>query len=99
VAGGEPRTLRLEIYGPLARSDLPGLYARTCKLLREHEIDLVLCNAAGVTADAVAVEGLAQLRLAARRRGAEVRLSNASRELLELIDFMGLAKTLPEQRA
>jgi ABC-type transporter Mla MlaB component len=94
-----PCTLLLEVYGPLSRPDLPGLYARTCALLGEHEIDLVLCGVAGVAADAIAVEALARLQLAARRRGAEVRLSGASPELLELVDFMGLREALPEERA
>jgi ABC-type transporter Mla MlaB component len=93
-----PRTLILEVYGPLARSDLPGLYARTCRLLGEHEIDLVLCSVTRIAADAVAVEALARLQLAARRRGAKVRLHRASPELLDLVAFMGLREALPEGR-
>jgi ABC-type transporter Mla MlaB component len=92
-----PRTLLLEVYGPLARSDLPGLYARTCSLLRQDEIDLVLCSVAGIAPDAVAVEALARLQLAARRCGAEVRLHRASPELLEVVEFMGLTEALPEE--
>ena len=94
-----PRTLVLEVHGPLARSDLPGLYARTCALLGEHEIDLVLCSVGEVAPDAVAVEALARLQLASRRRGAAVRLTEASPELLEVVEFMGLTEALPEERA
>jgi ABC-type transporter Mla MlaB component len=90
-----PRTLLLEVYGPLTHSDLPGLYARTCALLAEHDIDLVLCSVAGVAPDAVAIEALARLQLAARRRGAQVRLSGAPPDLLALVDFMGLGEVLP----
>ncbi len=96
VSSAPPRTLMVEVYGPLARSDLTGLYTRTCRLLREHEIQLVLCSVAGVSADAVAVEALARLKLAAGRRGAEVRLVEASVELVKLVDLMGLAEALPE---
>jgi hypothetical protein len=42
------------------------------------------------------VDALARLQLAARRRGCVIRLRHASPELLELVDFMGLADVLPE---
>jgi ABC-type transporter Mla MlaB component len=48
----------------------------------------------GVPADAVAVDALARLQLAARRHGCELRLRNASPELRELIAFMGLRDVL-----
>jgi anti-anti-sigma regulatory factor len=48
----------------------------------------------GVPADAVAVDALARLQLAARRHGCELRLRNASPELRELIAFMGLQRVL-----
>jgi ABC-type transporter Mla MlaB component len=92
------RTLLLEVYGPLVRSDLPGLYARTCRLLRQQAIDVVVCSVSGVAADAVAVDALARLQLAARRLGADVRVRGASRDLLALVDFMGLREALPEER-
>ena len=92
-----PRTLVLEVRAPLARSDLPGLYARTCALLGEREVEVVLCGVAGIAPDAVAVEALARLQLAARRAGAEVRVFGASRALRELIEFMGLGEVLPEE--
>jgi ABC-type transporter Mla MlaB component len=44
--------------------------------------------------DAGTVDALARLQLTARRSGATVRLRNASHELLELIDFMGLNEVL-----
>ena len=46
----------------------------------------------GVDADAVTVDALARLQLAARRHGCQVRLRNASSELLELVAFMGLQR-------
>jgi hypothetical protein len=50
----------------------------------------------GVDPDAVTVDALARLQLAAHRSGCRVRLQNASPALLRLVDFMGLADVLPE---
>jgi ABC-type transporter Mla MlaB component len=47
-----------------------------------------------VQVDAGTVDALARLQLTARRSGARVRLRNASRELVELVDFMGLSEVL-----
>ena len=47
--------------------------------------------------DAVTVDALARLQLAARRNGSEIRLQNASAELLELAGFMGLRGVLQRQ--
>jgi anti-anti-sigma regulatory factor len=44
--------------------------------------------------DAGTIDALARLQLTARRSGACVRLCNASAELLELVDFMGLKDVL-----
>jgi hypothetical protein len=56
---------------------------------------VVLCDVRGVKPDAVTVEALAWLQLFAHRHGFHVRLCHASRELLELIAFMGLSDVLP----
>jgi ABC-type transporter Mla MlaB component len=89
------RVLELAVYGPIARSDLPGLCDRVCALLGSSAADLALCDVRGVEPDAVTVEALARLQLGARRHGCEVRLRNASDELLELVGFMGLRDVLP----
>lgn len=57
---------------------------------------VVFCDVQGVTADAVTVDALARLQLAARRCQCQVRLRGASRELRELVLFMGLADVLPD---
>jgi anti-anti-sigma regulatory factor len=44
--------------------------------------------------DAGTVDALARLQLTARRSGACVRLCNATAELRELVDFMGLSDVL-----
>ena len=88
--------ITLAIDGPITRSDLPGLYRRVCAVLRMETPALVVCELRGVVADAVAVDALARLALAAHRHGSQVRLGGACEELLELITFMGLADVFGE---
>lgn len=91
-----PETIAFAICGPIARADLPGLCARVCGLLEHAGADVALCDVSGVGADAVTVDALGQLQLAARRHGCQVRLRQASSELRELLAFMGLEDVLPE---
>jgi ABC-type transporter Mla MlaB component len=91
-----PEPLAFTIYGPITRADLPELCARVCTLLEGSGGRVVLCDVGGVEPDAVTVDALARLQLAAQRRGCQVRLRHASSELLELVDFMGLKNVLPE---
>jgi ABC-type transporter Mla MlaB component len=98
MTAASPRSVTLRIRAPLLSADLPGLYERTCALLVDVSVDVLLCDVAGVAADAVAVDALARLALAARRRGCEVRLRGASKELLALVDFIGVADVLREWR-
>jgi hypothetical protein len=48
----------------------------------------------GLPADVRTLDALARLQLAARRLGFELRLRDASRELLALVDLAGLAGVL-----
>jgi ABC-type transporter Mla MlaB component len=84
------------IWGPIARDDLPGLCDRVCVLLRERGPGVARCDVTGVEPDAVTVDALARLQLAAMRLGCQVRLANASSELRELVAYMGLSDVLPE---
>ena len=88
-------TVAFAIEGPIARADLPGLCDRVCALLQGSGAGIALCDVGGVDVDAVTVEALARLQLAARRHGCQVRLRSASTELLELVAFMGLRDVLP----
>jgi ABC-type transporter Mla MlaB component len=90
-----PHTLGFAIRGPIARSDLPGICSRVCALLEGLDEAAVLCEVEGIEPDAVTVEALARLQLAARRQGCRVRLRGASADLLELVAFMGLSHVLP----
>jgi ABC-type transporter Mla MlaB component len=92
----EPRAIAFSIHGPIARADLPGLCDRVCALLRESRAEVAYCEVDGVEADAVTVDALARLQLAARGYACTVRLRGASDELRSLVDFMGLADVLVE---
>ena len=89
------RTITFAIWGPIARGDLPGLSDRVCALLSEGGATLAFCDVTGVDVDAVTVDALARLQLAARRQQCRIRLRNASDELRDLIAFMGLDEILP----
>jgi len=89
-------TIVFAIDGPIARADLPGLCDRVCELRQRSRPEVALCDVRGIDVDAVTVDALARLQLAARRHGCTVRLQNASSELLELVAFMGLQNVLAE---
>jgi len=91
-----PHEVAFAIHGPIAAADLPGLCDRVCALLPGGGV-VALCDVVGVPPDAVTVEALARLQLAARRRGCEVRLRNAEPALLELVELMGLTHVLPDR--
>jgi ABC-type transporter Mla MlaB component len=84
----------LTIRGPLERADLPGLFERTCALLEVAGPEMLRCEVDGVAADAVAVDALSRLALAARRQGCCVCFRGASAELRALVAFLGLAEVL-----
>jgi hypothetical protein len=54
----------------------------------------IVCDVGAVAPDAVAIDTLARLQLAARRLGLEIRLRHASSELRELLAFAGLRDVL-----
>jgi ABC-type transporter Mla MlaB component len=96
MAAPAPQTIAFAIDGPIARADLPGLCERVCALLETSGADVALCDVRGIDPDAVTVDALARLQLAARRHGRHVRLRRPSAELLELLAFMGLRDVLPD---
>lgn len=84
------------IRGPIARDDLPGLYQRVCGALTRAGPGLLVCDLGEIAVDAVAVDALARLALAARRHSCQISLRGASPQLRELIAFMGLAEVFPD---
>jgi ABC-type transporter Mla MlaB component len=102
---GAPQTVAFAIRGPIGRADLPGLCDRVCTLLSGSGASLAVCDVRGVEPDAVVVDALCRLQLAARRNRCHVQLRGASDELLQLVSFMGLTHVLgvetrrqPEER-
>ena len=95
-AAAPQTTIAFAIRGPIAPGDLPGLCQRVCALLETSGAALAVCDVSGVEPDAVTVDALARLQLAARRHGCQVRLRHASSELHELLAFMGLRDVLPD---
>ena len=82
--------------GRVDRADIPGLCERARILLTSETADQLVCDAGAiVTPDAVAVDALARLQLTARRSGRELRVRRASRELQDLVAFMGLGGVVP----
>jgi ABC-type transporter Mla MlaB component len=96
VTQAGPHTVAFAVYGPITRADLPGLCERVCALLSQCTANVVYCDVVGVEPDAVTVDALARLQLAAGRLHCQIRLRHASQELLELVEFMGLDHVLPE---
>ncbi len=94
MACSRAETIMFEVRGPIARRDLPGLVDRICALLSASNPTVAVCDVASVDPDAVTVDALARLALAARRHGCQVRLLRASPELLELVAFIGLDAVL-----
>jgi ABC-type transporter Mla MlaB component len=96
MAAPAPQPVAFAIRGPIARADLPGLCERVCALLESNDADVVVCDVHGVEPDAVTVDALARLQLAARRCGCQVRLRRASPDLRALVAFLGLGDVLPD---
>jgi ABC-type transporter Mla MlaB component len=91
MSASAPDPLAFKIGGPITLADLPGLCARVSIMLKANHADLIFCDVCSVEPDAVTVDALARLQLAAQRYRCRVRLRNASPELLELVAFMGLS--------
>ena len=94
MATSGPPTAAFSIRGPITRADLPGLCERVCALLGNGQPPVVHCRVADIRPDAVVVDALARLQLAARRHGCTVLLEEASPVLLEVVDLMGLTHVL-----
>jgi anti-anti-sigma regulatory factor len=89
-----PHTIVLVFDGHVDCADVPSLCGCVTAILEGSGAEVALCDVGGLTADAVAVDALARIRLAARRLGREVRLRDASDELRQLLAFTGLAEVL-----
>ena len=96
MAAPAQSTVAFAIRGPITRADLPGLCDRVCSLLESSAAGVAFCDVRSIDPDAVTVDALARLQLAAGRHACRVRLRGASDELVELLAFMGLRDVLVE---
>lgn len=95
MAAVDPRAVAVTIRGPVERADLAGLCARVCRALRGNPGRALVCTMdAAVRADLVALEALAQLRLASQRLGCPVRLRAADSAIVQLVALAGLSDVL-----
>ena len=94
MAALRPSIVTFAIGSPIDRTDVPALCERLCSLLARSGAAVAVCDVAGVAADAVTVDALAQLQLTARRHSCRMRLEHPSAELRDLIAFMGLGDVL-----
>jgi ABC-type transporter Mla MlaB component len=92
-----PNTVAFAISGPITRADLPALCDRVRTVLQESGAALAICDVHGVECDAVTVDALARLQLAAKRTGCRVQLRGACPELVRLVEFMGLTDVFADR--
>ena len=92
-----PGEVTFVVGGPIRRCDLAGLCARFGRVLARAEPEVAICELRGVQADAVTLDGLARLRLIARRRGSRMLVRGGSADLRELVALAGLCEVLVEE--
>jgi hypothetical protein len=90
MAAIEPTSIVLRVGTSI---DGPALAGQLTALARTG-VRSVVCDVGALVPDCAAVDGLARLRLAARRHGCDLRLRRVSAELRELLDFVGLAEAV-----
>lgn len=86
--------LLFALHDPLRRSDVPDLYERACHELADGRHRLLEVDVGSVPADAVAVDAICHLALAARRHGCQVRLRGAADSLWQLLELSGLGEVV-----
>jgi NAD(P)-dependent dehydrogenase (short-subunit alcohol dehydrogenase family) len=84
------------VAGPMGPDEASTLCEQALARLAESDADVVVCDVGSVAgADLWTVDALARLALVARRLGRPVMLRDACPELLELVEFAGLAGVVP----
>ena len=95
MAAPVPQTVALALGGPIRRADLRALGTHVSALLDESDAALVLCDVTNAEPDAVTIDALARVSLAAKRHGCKLCVRGASRELIALLDSIGLRELAP----
>ncbi len=92
----DPSTIELTIAGRIDRTDAARFGREVRSLLDDGGAARIVCDIGSVSqSDVAVVDALCRMRLAARRRGSQLVVRNASRPLLDLIDLIGLTGILP----
>jgi ABC-type transporter Mla MlaB component len=92
----EGTSLVFDVSGRLDRAGIPALCQQVGAMLDGHDAEPLVCDVAAIRMpDAVTVDALARIQLTARRHGRRITLRDASRELQELLDLMGLGDVIP----
>ena len=86
-----PSTGLLVIAGPIGDGDVPPLCECLRAVIDGSDGELIVCDVGALPANVRTVEALARLQLTARRHGRRIQLQRASRELEQLLEFVGLA--------
>nr|WP_274561575.1 STAS domain-containing protein [Streptomyces spiramyceticus] len=88
-----PMPIVLVVSGRLTPGDVPRLCDELDELLYGSAATEAICDVGALAdADLTAVEAVARLRLTARRAGCRMRLRGARRELLMLLELLGLGE-------
>jgi ABC-type transporter Mla MlaB component len=94
MPSARPTTVVFAVAGPIARADVPAICRDVAAMLEATGADVALCDVGSLRADAIAVDALARIQLAARRMGRRVVLRHAAGDLRDLLAFVGLAGVL-----
>jgi hypothetical protein len=94
MPSARPTTVVCVVAGPIARADVPAICGHVAALLEATGADVALCDVGSLAADAVAVDALARIQLAAARMGRRVVLRHAAADLRDLLAFVGLMGVL-----
>lgn len=86
----------LVIARPVAgQDDVCALCEQLGAVMASCAAETIVCDVDALVSDARALEALARLQLTARRAKRRIRLQRAAPELLQLLDFAGLAEVIP----
>jgi ABC-type transporter Mla MlaB component len=84
------------LNGPITPATVSELCDRLGAVLENTDAAVVTCDISSITqADTPALDGLARLQLAARRRGRSIRLCHPGRQLHDLLHLAGLSDIVP----
>jgi ABC-type transporter Mla MlaB component len=94
MPSARPTAVVFAVAGPVARADLPAICGHVAALLEATGADVALCDVGALSADAVAIDALARIQVAAQRMGRQVVLRHVADELRALMALAGLDAVL-----